>query len=126
MSYHESFWVTIGAAAPVIALASTVSIADARVAREFLGTALYTRAPSPERTDVALRALRFNTLANLIGFANGFLQVVMLSLALYSLATVHDQTPLIIPGIAVPLGFFLLFAGSLIAASVRSLKRLLQ
>jgi hypothetical protein len=31
---HESFWVTVGAAAPVIALAAIVAIADTRAAEE--------------------------------------------------------------------------------------------
>lgn len=126
VSFHESFWVTVGAAAPVIALASVVSIADLMGARDRVSHNL--PIPSPTLNSEWLdsefiRAGRLLIGAYLVGIINGALQMVALSMALQSLADSDNVVPTIIPRIMVPLGIFLLLVSISMTVSLRTIQR---
>jgi hypothetical protein len=124
VSFHESFWVTVGAAAPVIALASVVSIADLMGARDRISRNLPTPALDSDWLDSEfIRAGRLLIWAYLIGIINGALQMVALSMALQSLADGNSVVPTIVPGILVPLGIFLLLVSTSITVSLRTIQR---
>ena len=127
MAFHESFWVTVGAAAPIIALASVVSIADLMGARDRVSPSL-----SPPSSSVLgddwldselIRAGRLLIWAYLVGVVNGALQLVTLSMALQSLADGSEVVPTIVPRIMVPLGIFLLLVSTSMTVSLRTIQR---
>ena len=125
MSFHEPFWVTVGAAAPVVALASVVSIADLMGARDQLSRSL--RAPPALASDWLdsefIRAGRLAIGAYLVGIINGALQMVTLSVALQSLADGDNAVPTIVPRIIAPLGIFLLLVSISMTVSLRTIQR---
>ena len=126
MSFHESFWVTVGAAAPIIALASVVSIADLMGARDRVSPNLPTRSSAlgDDWLDSELiRAGRLLIWAYLVGVVNGALQMVTLSIALQSLADGSNVVPTIVPRIMVPLGIFLLLVSTSMTVSLRTIQR---
>ena len=126
MSFHESFWVTVGAAAPVIALASVVSIADLMGARDQISRNLPTPSPALDNAwldSAVTRAGRLLIWAYLVGVINGALQMVTLSMALQSLADGNNVVPTIVPGIVAPLGIFLLLVSISMTASLRIIQR---
>jgi hypothetical protein len=126
VSFHESFWVTVGAAAPVIALASVVSIADLMGARDQISRNLPTPSPALDNAwldSAVTRAGRLLIWAYLIGVINGALQMVTLSMALQSLADGNNVVPTIVPGIVAPLGIFLLLVSISMTASLRIIQR---
>jgi hypothetical protein len=99
MAFHETFWVVVGTAAPVIALACVVSMSDG------LGSfASFTRSirrvPKIRRTMLWLAALGG------INFAN---QGVMLFVALFSLAVGKDEGDLLTSVLLTTGGIVLLF-----------------
>ena len=132
MSYHESFWIAIAAAAPVIALAAVVSVGDVFRAAERISRTLphnWTNEdfwtdrddtldwPTILRTsNVGYRLLRGGYAAGII---NGVLQLVALSMALQSLADGNDVVSTLLPDVAVPLGIFLLLVSTTINAALR-------
>ena len=80
MSYHEAYWVAVATAAPVIALAFTVSLSDA------VNTRLDADVRKIGVTSKAIYA------AIIFGSAGNFiLQIVALYLALKSLYQEHNQ-----------------------------------
>ena len=130
MSYHESLSVTVGAAAPVVVLAAGVAYAETARAQDH-----YTRADLatdlPEHVLRLLRAGRSRAgraLSNsfIAAVINIVLQLVVLSMALYSLAHNSDVTPPLVPEILVPLGIVLLLASTIMNAVVRSAAALLE
>jgi hypothetical protein len=111
---HESFWIAVAAAAPVIALAAIVALTDtARAA----GLDRY--APDGADPDLIRAAQKLLRSGYAAGLVNIVLQAVTLLLALLSLAAGHDQAPLIVAEITAPFGIFLLFAGGMIAIALR-------
>jgi hypothetical protein len=133
--YHESFWVTVGTAAPVIALAAIVSLPDVMRAREHRWRAAH---PPIERlrdvplnTNTRLRWIEFHDLnagatqllrwSNAIGLGNGALQLLALWMALRSLADGTNVVSPDIPEIIVPIGIFLLLVSTVQTIRVRSL-----
>jgi hypothetical protein len=126
VSFHESFWVTVGAAAPVVALASVVSIADLMGARDQISRNLPTPSPALDSDwldSEFIRAGRLLIGAYLVGIINGALQMVALSMALQSLADGNNVVPTIVPRITVPLGIFLLLVSISMTASLRTIQR---
>jgi hypothetical protein len=139
VSYHESFWIAIAAAAPVIALAAVVSVADLFRAAERISRTLphdwadkdfWTNKDATSdwpaiirRTNGAYRLLRGGYAAALI---NGGLQLVALSMALQSLADGNDVVPTLFPDVAVPLGIFLLLVSTTINALLQIVQRWLD
>lgn len=126
MAFHESFWVTVGAAAPIIALASVVSIADLMGARDRVSPNLLpsSSVPGDDWLDSELiRAGRLLIWAYLVGVVNGALQMVTLSMALQSLADGSNVVPTIVPRIMVPLGVFLLLVSTSMTVSLRTIQR---
>jgi hypothetical protein len=126
VSFHESFWVTIGAAAPVITLASVVSIADLMGARDRVSRNLSTTSSALDSDwldSEFIRAGRLVIGAYLVGIINGALQMVAMSMALQSLADGDNVVPTIVPRITVPLGIFLLLVSISMTVSLRTIQR---
>jgi hypothetical protein len=126
VSFHESFWVTVGAAAPVIALASVVSIADLLAARDQISRSLPTPSPALDSgwlNSAITRAGKLAIWAYLVGIINGALQMVALAMALQSLADGNNVVPTIVPGIVAPLGIFLLLVSTSMTVSLRTIQR---
>jgi hypothetical protein len=129
VAFHESFWVVAGTAAPVIALAVIVSLRD--VLRDFTDDYNMTWV-RPGVGDQAARAKLENELGeaayvrNLAYGAaalNMLLQMVILTLALVSLAKRHDVIPWLIMAIIVPGGLALLLLSTLMVVMARSLRQ---
>jgi hypothetical protein len=126
VSFHESFWVTVGVAAPVVALASVVSIADLMGARDQVSRSLRTPSPALDSDwldSEFIRAGRLAIGAYLVGIINGALQMVALSLALQSLADGRNVVPTTVPQVMAPLGIFLLLVSISMTASLRTIQR---
>jgi hypothetical protein len=114
VTYHESFWIAVAAAAPVIALAAVVAFTD--TAR--IGGVGQIR-PADADPDL-LKMVRWGIWGGYgAGLVNVLLQAATLLLALLSLAAGHDQAPLIVAEITAPLGIFLLVMGGAIGAFLR-------
>jgi hypothetical protein len=125
--------VTVGAAAPVIALAAVVSLTDILGSRRFYviaslpdllpsgkdDRALYTRA-------VIARGVRRSRLAYPAVLANMALQAAMLAAALYSLAQRDDSIPPLLAVIAEPLGVLLLSGIGALAIRLQSARRAVE
>lgn len=129
MSFHESFWVTVGAAAPVLALASVVSITDLMGARDQISRSLPTSSPARDsaRLDSTItRAGRLLIWAYLVAVINGALQMVALSMALQSLADGNNVVPPIVAGIVAPLGILLLLVSISMTVKLRIIQRQLR
>jgi hypothetical protein len=117
MSYHEGFWLTVGAAASVIALATVVSFAEVLKAR--LAVYSTTRPDSSPDVDLWEWSHRLFVPAVRLGYGgisilliNGILQLAALAMALVSLADHNDDVPMIVPEIMAPLGIFLLLVST--------------
>lgn len=137
MSFHESFWVTVGTAAPIIALAAIVSLPDVFQAGQHRFSALLptirhvrhvpltknTEMRWLELVDMASGQTRLLRRANVIGLGNGIPQLIALWMALRSLA---DGRNVVSPNIAViipPVGIFLPLLGTIMTLRVRSSSR---
>lgn len=118
MSYHADFWLTVGAAAPVIALAAVVSKAEAADLRDKFFTSPFSR-PADIR-DVDTIMYKSAKWLNWLVIANLLLQVAALAIALLSLAVEHDQVPLGVPIVVEPLGVLLLAMTGSAAITLRS------
>jgi hypothetical protein len=79
MAYHESFWVAMAAATPIIALANTVAITDA--------VNLWSAAKTPQRSSLA-KAYYFGIIS--VSIINLLVQASLLYDSLESLATEED------------------------------------
>jgi hypothetical protein len=118
MSYHADVWLTVGAAAPVIALAAVVSKAEATDLRNKSFTNPFS---SPEdTTDVNAMVHQIARWLNRLVIVNILLQVAALATALLSLAAEHDQVPLAVPVVVEPLGILLLAMTGSMAITLRS------
>lgn len=118
MSYHADVWLTVGAAAPVIALAAVISKAETTDLRNKLFTTPF--ASPADTTDVNTMVYKTARWLNRLVTANILLQVAALATALLSLAAEHDQVPLAVPIVVEPLGILLLAMTGSIAITVRS------
>lgn len=128
MAYHEAFWVTTGTAAPVIALASIVSTADALGARDFFTRVLPgIRPKTADQQDwldrMVTRVLRLNSWVYLAATVNGFLQMAALTFALTVLALGRDWVSPVVAEVTVPLGVLLLLVTSTLTVRVRMTQR---
>jgi len=126
VSFHESFWVTVGITAPVVAFASVVSIADLMGARERVSRNLPTPSDAVDSDWLDAEFIRAGRLligAYLVGIINGALQMVTLSVALQSLADGDNAVPTIVPRIIAPLGIFLLLVSISMTVSLRTIQR---
>jgi len=130
VSYHESFWLTIGAAAPVIALAIIVSLADSFDMRVFFKIASFPeRLPAGDDSlasfyrKVIRKSRRRGGQVYALGLTNMALQAAMLAVALYSLAQRHDTIPLLLAVIVEPLGVLALAWASLGTIRMHSARR---
>jgi hypothetical protein len=128
MSYHSEFWLAVGAAAPVIALAAVVSKAEVAYLRiKFFTSPFPILADSTDTRDekVALdndaKALLYKwaTLLNWLVNANLLMQVAAVAVALLSLAREQDQVPLLVLAVIEPLGVLLLAITGSSAISLR-------
>jgi hypothetical protein len=113
VTYHESFWIAVAAAAPVVALAAIVAFTD------IAGISGGRRAPGDTDPDVIKLGRRLLWSGYATGLGNVLLQAVMLLLALLSLAAGHDQAPLIVAEVTTPLGVLLLLVASVLAVLER-------
>jgi len=116
VSFHETFWVTVGAAAPVIALAGVVPFIDSLP----LGDRAHTAGPAGNTPGA--RAYRLSSRLYTIAFINLMLQVAALFIALRSLADGHDAVPTVVAQITEPLGLLLLVVTGAMAIQLRSLR----
>ena len=106
VAFHEGFWVATGTAAPVIALAAVVSLADA--GRELFSTwAEVTNFFSRLGSSTISRAV----LLAALGIFNVFLQAALLAVSLVSLADGANSVPDWL-AIAAAVGGVMLLAGS--------------
>lgn len=118
MSYHAGVWLTVGAAAPVIALAAVVSKSEAAGLRNRFFTSPFSSPADTGDADVIVyRAARW---LNWLITANLLLQATALAIALLSLAVERDQVPLVAPVIVEPLGLLLLAMTGSFAITLRS------
>jgi hypothetical protein len=91
VAFHESFWVVTGTAAPVIALAAIVSLADAD--REFMGF-LVTALSDFERIKPFMNRAAFTGIwIGVSGLLNLLLQATLLTISLVSLAEDVNSVP---------------------------------
>jgi hypothetical protein len=118
MSYHADVWLTVGAAAPVIALAAVVSNAEAKDLRNKFPNSSF--ASPTETTDVNTMVHKAARWLNRLVTINILLQVGALATALLSLAAERDQVPLAVPIIVEPLGILLLAMTGSLAITLRS------
>jgi hypothetical protein len=120
---HESFWVTVGTAAPVIALAAIVASADMRgTANDFVEhwVSNLQHAPSGASKDKFRQGVERELYRGFLSYrwavrattVNIVLQAATLSLALGSLAVGRDLVPLLIPLVMADLGIVLLVVSS--------------
>ena len=123
MAFHESFWVVTGTAAPVIALAAIVSLADAD--REFIGF-LMTNLANMRRISPYMKPLALIALVIAVsGILNLLLQATLLATSLVSLAEDVNSVP---PWFAVTMavgGLMLLVVGAWGAVSLHVQNQLL-
>ena len=111
---HESFWVVVGTAAPVIALAAIVAFTDiARGADE-----LDSKYPNLDPETIS-QVLKITISGYVLVFVDVVLQAVTLLLTLLSLAARRDQVPLIVPEIMASLGIVLLLVSGVLTAVLR-------
>jgi hypothetical protein len=103
VSVHHDFWVVVGTAAPVIALAAVVSYTDLQRA--------FTDALGVDGRGFR-RMLPTASIGAAAAYANFILQGFTLVLALLSLANGDDVLPLVVAEITLPLGIFLLLLSS--------------
>ena len=108
MSFHESFWVTIGTAAPVIALAAVVSSADVTKAAEtILVSADSVDLDAGSKRDLSAARMLFWCFGTTISVVL-WSQIYAMTAALLSLMHEDDHwsmTPFVL---IEPLAFFLL------------------
>jgi hypothetical protein len=129
VAFHESFWVVAGTAPPVIALAVIVSLRD--VLRDFTDDYNMTwvrpgvgdRAARAKLESKLGEAAYARNLAYGAAALNMLLQMVVLTLALVSLAQRHDVIPWLIMAIIVPGGLALLLFSTLMVVMARSLRQ---
>jgi len=118
MPYHPDVWLTVGAAAPVIALAAVVSKAEATDLRnKFFINPFSSPADTTEANVMVYRAARW---LNRLVIVTVLLQAAALATALLSLAVDRDQVPLAVPIVVEPLGILLLAMTSSMAITLRS------
>jgi hypothetical protein len=90
MTFHENFWLTVGAAAPVVALAAVVSFTDGiRVVESVNDLGRTAKVDWPAKN--AGRSATVLASLFVISAANIILQVVALALALTALAQGHNR-----------------------------------
>jgi len=125
MTYHESLWVAAAAAAPVIALASIVSVTEARsrqaaLVRDTTRAREATRPGKPDPVVAAQPTLKLIGALDSVSFINIILQFFVLSAALWSLADNRDYAPLRLAVWGEPFGLFLLFIGAYLSANLHA------
>jgi hypothetical protein len=102
--FHESYWVAIAAAAPIVALANQITLTEelrtGAFFRRVLGTSNLPDAIRP----IAERGQRDISFAYWIGGINMVVQVLALVAAFASLSGRHDAAPMLLVGIAVAAG----------------------
>lgn len=127
VAYHDSLWVTVGAAAPVIALAAIVAVSDLSGAQGTLRDIAYryvdpiTREPDQGPTGAAVWYVltSWRRWGNSFAGINIALQMAMLAVALVSLSNTSNLVSPIVPEIVLPLGVFLLFMSTRVANLIR-------
>lgn len=115
VAYHVDLWVATAAAAPVIALAGVLSASDWVGGIRQLGRSAHTSLPARDQIMRTANQQKWLIIANLA------LQIWMLYIALFSLATTQDRSPAAIPVIVEPTGILLLVGTSLLNARIRAL-----
>ena len=123
MSYHESYWVVVATAAPVIALAATVALPEAYRTQDQMRDARRRFANQQEPHPALLAARRKADGLSLLLLGCVYSQVFVLGYSLVSLAIRRDLfTPLV--AISGPLGGILLIA--LVVTSENAVHRKLK
>ena len=127
MAYHEAFWVVVGAAAPVIALAGIVSMSD--MMNQVFEWSRYTR-------DRPRRAVRELTERSALGMLTKFsiitqatnlaLQALALLFALLSLAAAANMIPPWIAIVTEVLGLTRLAIGAVATHRIKITQRLIR
>jgi hypothetical protein len=137
--YHDSLWVAVTAAAPVIALAAIVSLSDTSGVAAGLVDAAGRYADENNHGELAHtgfmqvyrdrvagiedRGLQIAVGGWITALINLALQVALVAIALISLADGSNAVSPIVPEIAVPLGVFLLLGTALLSLWLRELSR---
>lgn len=130
MAYHDSLWVAVAAAAPVIALTTIVSYSDTstayqefweRLSRYLSSTGLDNLKPEVDQLlgRQRRRLGRLTMGSSAIALLNICWQLLLLFLALWSLAEGKDEASAFFTAFAVPLGVFLLLWGTVLNLRLR-------
>lgn len=120
MTFHENFWITVGAAAPVVALAAVVSFTDGiRVVESVNDLGRTAKVDWPTKN--AERGVTVLASLFVISAANIILQVVALALALTALAQGHNSVAPVLLVVGEPLSVLLLLVTGILTAWLRFL-----
>jgi hypothetical protein len=135
VSFHETFWVVTGTAAPVIALAAIVSVRDVSDdvdAMQALPRELEDRASQLGKTILLVYyrdwCANWGVVTSIVEWANIALQAVLLAFSLLSIAYARNAFPLWIAIVVSVAGVLLLAATDLVMMAGRQktgLKRVL-
>jgi hypothetical protein len=121
--YHETFWIAVSAAAPVIALAAIVAFSNdiantSRMRQWFVEHPPWTR-PQEKRAQARKTTKTSTNLAVTVGLMcvlNTILQAVVLAFSLSGVASHVDEMPIAVAIAAEVAGIAALAAGAIIAA----------
>jgi hypothetical protein len=112
VAYHETLWLAVAAAAPVIALANTVSIVDA--------ASTWTESKQFSKYSLGrFRTQKFFTIISFIGSLNYTIQTITLFDALSSLGSGEDLMPPVVVVILMGLGLPLVLVIVMYSVSFR-------
>ncbi len=106
--FHESYWLAIAAAAPIIALANQITLTETLRTREFFKRVLRSSGLPDAIRDIVKPGQRATSYAYWIGGLNMMMQGLVLVLALASLSELRDALPMILGGIGVAGGIGLI------------------
>lgn len=90
VAYHDSLWIAVAAAAPIIALANQVTLTEAIPTHDFFRYAGEDTQLTNEECRRVKSGRRAVTTAYFIGYLNLLVQSIMLAAALYSLSNERD------------------------------------
>jgi hypothetical protein len=107
MTFHETFWVVAGAAAPVIALANLVAINDALFLRQAMLMAPHEGWTDDVKAFFLASQLRLLLMSLVPSAANLLLQAVILSIALAGLAEDQNLAPSLLVAVLEGIGIMI-------------------
>jgi hypothetical protein len=125
VSFHESFWVAVAAAAPIIALANQVTVTDSLGMQRTFESVL-ARNPSDIIRKVAKQGIKATRNAYWVAYTNLFAQATMLIFALSSLQFGNDLFSLPASVSVEAIGLALILATSIFSGTVRASRAALE